>query len=465
MAATGGTAVVTVPIFAGSIAVAPSNPHILYLGTGEGNNTGDSYYGSGVYRSLDGGLTWTLLENTYAPNAVSNPLQGQVINKIIVDPDDVNRIYVATSDRGVFSSLATNPTRGIRASSGASWSARDRHLVTITTNIPHNLTVGQPVGIAGMSPAAYNGSFIVNSVTATTFTYFLFPNPGAVIGLGSLATSITNASWSAGVATITTGTPNTFAVGQQVVISDMVPGGYNGTVLITSVTPTTFTYDLAGDPGTAFTFGTVSNAVAPMASASWSQGTATITTTFAHGLSVGQQVTLSGMTPAGFNGSFIISAVTATTFSFGLTSAGSVVTSITAASWSAGQATLTALTPPGLAIGDQVTVTGMVPAAYNGTFTVTAVLGSSFSLCVGGQSRRCHHVRHRDQSQVATATGLGNTYKLVPVAPGVWRYDASDKWINLTAIVSTNRASATSVLPGPPNSAPPAPIPKYAGSG
>ena len=43
----------------GAIAVAPSNPDILYLGSGEANNSRSSYWGDGVYKSTDAGETWT----------------------------------------------------------------------------------------------------------------------------------------------------------------------------------------------------------------------------------------------------------------------------------------------------------------------------------------------------------------------------------------------------------------------
>src|SRR5213075_3166306 len=42
----------------GDIAVAPSNPDVVWVGTGEANNRQSSSWGDGVYRSLDGGRTW-----------------------------------------------------------------------------------------------------------------------------------------------------------------------------------------------------------------------------------------------------------------------------------------------------------------------------------------------------------------------------------------------------------------------
>ncbi len=81
------------PMFSGAIAVAPSNPRVVYFGTGAPNFFNDSFYGTGVYKSTDSGRTWTLLTN---PDG-SNPLVGQAVTRIVVDPADENRIYVATT--------------------------------------------------------------------------------------------------------------------------------------------------------------------------------------------------------------------------------------------------------------------------------------------------------------------------------------------------------------------------------
>src|SRR5487761_2654301 len=46
----------------GAIALAPSNPNILYVGTGEPNLRNDILYGDGVWRSNDAGKTWSHLD-------------------------------------------------------------------------------------------------------------------------------------------------------------------------------------------------------------------------------------------------------------------------------------------------------------------------------------------------------------------------------------------------------------------
>src|SRR5882762_3942105 len=72
----------------GALAIAPSNDNIVYLGSGEGALAGDAYYGDGVYRSTDGGLTW---------KHVSGDLfDGQASTDIVVDPANANHLYLST---------------------------------------------------------------------------------------------------------------------------------------------------------------------------------------------------------------------------------------------------------------------------------------------------------------------------------------------------------------------------------
>ena len=81
----------------GSIAVSPSNPDIVYVGTGEDNNSGDSYYGAGVLKSIDGGATWTQLSGPFAGPFSSSRTSGggARIAAIAVHPTDPNTVLAA----------------------------------------------------------------------------------------------------------------------------------------------------------------------------------------------------------------------------------------------------------------------------------------------------------------------------------------------------------------------------------
>src|ERR1035441_3526866 len=86
----------------GAIAVAPSNPNILYVGSGEGLQRPDLSVGDGMYKSADGGKTWRHL----------GLRDGQQIPVILVDPNNPGRLFVAVlghpygpnTERGVYRS-------------------------------------------------------------------------------------------------------------------------------------------------------------------------------------------------------------------------------------------------------------------------------------------------------------------------------------------------------------------------
>jgi photosystem II stability/assembly factor-like uncharacterized protein len=84
---------------AGAIAIDRSNGrNRLFVGTGEDNFSGDSYYGAGILRSDDGGDTWSLIGSPVFSHAH--------IGRIIIDPNDSTHILIA-SNIGVFESHNT----------------------------------------------------------------------------------------------------------------------------------------------------------------------------------------------------------------------------------------------------------------------------------------------------------------------------------------------------------------------
>ena len=94
----------------GAIAVAPSDPNVIYAGSGEADMRSDIQQGDGMYKSVDAGRTW---------RHIGLEATAQ-IGRVVVDPKDANVVYVAAlgrpygpnSERGVFKSV----------DGGATWS-------------------------------------------------------------------------------------------------------------------------------------------------------------------------------------------------------------------------------------------------------------------------------------------------------------------------------------------------------
>ena len=92
----------------GAIAVAPSDPNLIYVASGEGLHRPDLSVGDGIYRSADGGRTWEHLGLT----------DGQQIPALAVDPRNARRLfaavlghpYGANSERGIYRSLDAGVT-------------------------------------------------------------------------------------------------------------------------------------------------------------------------------------------------------------------------------------------------------------------------------------------------------------------------------------------------------------------
>ena len=241
----------------------------------------------------------------------------------------------------------------------------------ITTTGNHNLSVGQTVTITGVLGATgANGTWVVATVpTATTFTIIDPVAPG---------------NYSSGGMAGSTVLPG-------VTVADGAAGGFNLAVDVVSITG-------------------VTNLANP-----------TITTNTAHGLSVGQSVTISGVVgAAGVNGTWTVTAATATSFTInnptvpGAYTGGGIATTtvaapfcitalttydafnvlvdnnttparsvaITAATAAAPSVISTGAVSPGLVVGQAVTISGVVGATgVNGTFVVlTTPTATTFTI-------------------------------------------------------------------------------------
>ncbi|MGC2695237.1 MAG: glycoside hydrolase, partial [Candidatus Angelobacter sp.] len=119
----------------GAIAVAASDPNIVYVGSGEGLHRPDLSVGDGIYKSTDAGKTWTHL----------GLRDGQQIPQLAVDPRDPNKVFAAVAghpygpnkERGVYRSTdggqnftkvlpkSTNETSGNSATGSAAAATND----------------------------------------------------------------------------------------------------------------------------------------------------------------------------------------------------------------------------------------------------------------------------------------------------------------------------------------------------
>lgn len=113
----------------GDVAVAPSDPNVLYVASGEGLQRPDLSVGNGVYKSTDGGNSWT---NTGLREALQ-------IGGLAIDPRDPNRVFAAVLGHP----YGPNAERGVyrSANGGKSWERvlfRDENTGAIQVTIDPN---------------------------------------------------------------------------------------------------------------------------------------------------------------------------------------------------------------------------------------------------------------------------------------------------------------------------------------
>ena len=118
----------------GAIAVAPSNPEVIYVGTGEADIRSDLASGNGMYKSTDGGKTWANI----------GLRDSRQISRIVVDSQDPNLVYVGVLGHA----YGPNEERGVYKSTdgGANW-----------TRV---LSLGPGIGIADLAMAAKNRNIL-----------------------------------------------------------------------------------------------------------------------------------------------------------------------------------------------------------------------------------------------------------------------------------------------------------------
>lgn len=192
------------------------------------------------------------------------------------------------------------------------------------------------------------------------------------------ASSLGGATESGNTVTIATGNPHTLQVGDTVTIAGVAVGGYNGTFTVTAVISSRAFQYTNPTAGLATSGGGTVTLTIP--GATESGNTVTISTSTAHGRSVGDIVVIAGVTAGGYNGTFTITAVPTTrTFQY---------TNGTAGLANSGAGTSTYSSPFQVRIGgnDSAVIGGSSQAYTNANLTtaINAISGFTGTATVTG---------------------------------------------------------------------------------
>jgi hypothetical protein len=146
----------------GALALDPQNADTLFVGTGEGNLSGDSFFGVGLYIIRSASTPSPVVTGPFNTDGTNDQFTGRAITKIIVNPADSNKILVSTAS-GVSGlsadSFGTLPNRGVFLSTNALGVTPTftRVIVQTGTGVAQNRTITDMV----MDPDPANPSKIL----------------------------------------------------------------------------------------------------------------------------------------------------------------------------------------------------------------------------------------------------------------------------------------------------------------
>lgn len=247
-----------------------------------------------------------------------------------IDTDDGNKLYVRASGAWTSAqdtSIATAQAAATAASAAAASAAAAAGAAQSTANTAlADAATAYTAAIGSLQPSAntiVNASNQITAINGTGITIYsgASSTTGSRIVLNSLGLaaygpgtsySVTNAVGNGTTVTYTASGHN-FTVGSTVTVSELAPAGYNGTFLITAVVSgSTFT---VSNTTTATVTDSSGIAYGPGRSVNITNavgnGSTVTYTASGHGYSVGTSVTVSGLAPDGYNGTFLITSVVA----------------------------------------------------------------------------------------------------------------------------------------------------------
>jgi len=249
------------------------------------------------------------------------------------------------------------PNDEIEPSAGYYYSINNKQLTnnvaTLGTLLSHELIPGQTVTVNNVD-TTFDGTYVIQSVTDNSISYALTAANVSSTAITGVSRTVSKKQLVENVATLTTSVDHGFSAGQRVEITNV--DDVSATYVIFNGS-----HEITGIP----TFSI--SAVAPNTPA----GSVTYTTTTAHTLIVGDTVTISGLAPVGYNGTFTITAVT-TTSPYTFTVVNATTTTVTDADGSAVATRKFTYSPAVVSPDiDLTTVSGTVtryPLAISGTF-------------------------------------------------------------------------------------------------
>jgi photosystem II stability/assembly factor-like uncharacterized protein len=157
----------------GSVALDPVNPEIVYVGTGEQNFSGDSYYGCGVLKSVNGGQSWAEVGRTVI---TGNGARRPRISRVVVDKftaNSANTLVMAATDAGLFRSL----------DAGVTWSQTTGPGGAVTDLVADPSTQGVFYAangdLGGFSPSGTSNGVYKTTDGGTTWTKTTMPSANA----------------------------------------------------------------------------------------------------------------------------------------------------------------------------------------------------------------------------------------------------------------------------------------------
>ncbi len=142
----------------GAIAIDPTNPNIIYAGTGEAHLAGDSYYGAGLLKSIDGGASWTQITG---PVSVRDPKLPAFLNAtfhtLVIDPASPSTIYAVTEEGAMAS--ATGFTDVALLGDQGIWKSTDGGMTWRNLNPPNLSTLNRSGSDLVLDPGNTNRVF------------------------------------------------------------------------------------------------------------------------------------------------------------------------------------------------------------------------------------------------------------------------------------------------------------------